>query len=62
VPDGLFELSGRAMRAAPDVGLSQRCEPALDLIGQDAEVGVKWTWNRGLRANQALIAGVLWVP
>lgn len=25
-------------------------------------MGVKWTWNLGLRANQALIAGVLWVP
>src|SRR5678815_39057 len=32
VPDGLFELPGRAMRATPDVVLSQRCEPALDLI------------------------------
>ena len=32
MPDGLFELSGRAMRATPDVVLSQRCEPALDLI------------------------------
>jgi hypothetical protein len=25
-------------------------------LSQDAEVGVKWTWNLGLRANQDLIA------
>ena len=24
-------------------------------------MGVKWMWNRGWRASQALIAGVLWV-
>ena len=28
---------------------------------QEDPVGVKWTWNRGWRASQALIAGVLWV-
>ena len=30
--DGLLELTGRSMGAAPDVVLSQRGEPALDLI------------------------------
>ena len=30
--DGLFELSGRSMRAAADVVLRQRGEPALDLV------------------------------
>ena len=28
-------------------------------LSQDAEVGVKWTWNRGCRANQALIDGAI---
>jgi hypothetical protein len=32
VADGLLELSGRTMRAAADVVLGQRGEPALDLI------------------------------
>ena len=31
-------------------------------FSQDADVGVKWTWNLGWRANQALMEGVLCVP
>ena len=33
--------------------------PSTALI-QEAEVGVKWTWNRGWRASQRFTASVLW--
>ncbi|EWS59871.1 hypothetical protein Y694_02338 [Methylibium sp. T29-B] len=31
------------------------------VVGGDAEVGVKWTWKRGCRASEFLMLGVLCV-
>ena len=47
------------MDAAP---AGQQPEPALDLVDQEALVGVKWACQRGRLANQSRIALVLWVP
>jgi len=30
-------------------------------FSQDPEVGVKWTWKRGVAASQAFTSGCLWV-
>jgi hypothetical protein len=37
-------------------------EPAETWLIQLDPVGVKCMWNRGWRASQALMSGVLWVP
>ena len=62
VANGLLELPGRTMRAAADVLSVSVANQRSTWLSHDAEVGVKWTWNLGLRANQALIVGVLCVP
>ena len=61
--DGLLQLPGAAVCAAPELLLSQQREPALDLVKPGgAPVGVKCKWKRGWRKSQRLIMGVLWVP
>ena len=48
------------MCTAFDLLLGEGAEP-LDLMIQDAEVGVKWVCQRGRLANQSRISLVLWL-
>ena len=64
VADGLLELSGRTMRAAADVVLSERGEPALDLIeprrrsGSEVDMESRVACEPGLDRGR-LVGGVV---
>jgi len=50
-----------AVDAASDLALGKQGEEPLDLLSQDELVGVRWTCQRGRRASQLRISGVLCV-
>ena len=56
--DGVLELAGAAVRAAPKLFLGQRREHRSTRLSHEAPVGVKCRWKRGSRNSQRWIAGV----
>ena len=61
IVDGLLQFGGAFEDAAADTPSGDLGEETLDLVSQDAEVGVKWRWNRRCRFSHRLTSGVLWV-
>ena len=55
--DGLLEVGSRPVDAPPQLFFRQ--QEAFDL--DEADVGVKWTCQRGRLANRLRMVSVLWV-
>lgn len=54
VLDGGEDSSAMAARSMTEKKIST-------MLSQEALVGVKWTWTRGLASSQARTSGILWV-